>query len=235
MVGGTIGDVDDGGRDVERAARARDGRVGCDPAVLARRAAEAEAVGLGGDPWRARDLFDGMLLDHDRVFGPGHPATLEVLERLGHWAGHAEDFATSRAAYEDLYRRRCVAYGEAHEATSDALAGLAEATGHAGDPLAACDLYVRLLARLRRQRGPTHRETLEVMSRLAQWLACTGRAARARDMFAELALSLVGTPGEAFDFAREALGYWQRWVGQERRFAHADMRSWNRAGRTLTS
>ncbi|MGW4109681.1 tetratricopeptide repeat protein [Actinosynnema sp. NPDC004786] len=215
--------MDHGGRGVERAAHAG-GRVGPDPASLVRRAAEAEATGLGGDPWRARDLFAGMLLDHDRVFGPGHPVTLGVLGRLGHWAGRVEDFATSRAAYEDLYRRRCAVQGEEHEATLDALARLAEATGHAGDPLAACDLHVRLLARLRRQRGPTHRETLEAMSRLAQWLACTGRAARARDLFAELALSLVGTPGEASDFARESLAYWQRRVGQERRLSHLDVR-----------
>ncbi|KOX35106.1 hypothetical protein ADK67_00985 [Saccharothrix sp. NRRL B-16348] len=204
-----------------------------DPDSLARRAAEARAIGMAGNPGLARELYGRMLPAYQRVMGHDHLATLDIMARLGYWADHVGDFRTSRLLYEELYGKRVRVQGEGHQDTLDTLGDLAEATGYAGDPASACRHYERLVGVRASVLGWTHDETHYTMGRLAEWLGATGRAEHARDMFAGLLGSLPPTPANqrTSQFAHESLVHWRERVKYERKFQHKDMRGWSEDAR----
>jgi hypothetical protein len=158
------------------------------PITLAFRHNHAYATAKAGRTAEAIELYQTVLSERIRLFGPQDSATLVTLSNLASDLRKGKQFAEAAVRYKELWQARRETLGEAHEDTLNAWYWFAECLGKSGDAsgaarqhqaqadaLAACADY-----------GPEHRESLTACHQTAYWLSQAGRRAQAIDLNEEL-------------------------------------------------
>ncbi|MEU7529974.1 tetratricopeptide repeat protein [Saccharothrix sp. NPDC042600] len=159
---------------------------GTDPASLAVRRRQADAMADSARVEEARAAYADMLDAHRQVLGPDHDDTLDVLGSLA-WCNealHAHVHALDQ--YVELHQRSTSRWGPRHKQTLWAQQGLMNTVGVTRGPAEACQIGADLLDGCRSTHGVAATPTLDAMRGYAWWLWSAGRATEARDLYADL-------------------------------------------------
>jgi hypothetical protein len=129
----------------------------------------ASYLGYSGGHAAAREFYQTLLEERDRMLGPEHPGTLLARANLAHWTGRAGDAAGARDQSATLLTICERVLGPEHPDSLATRANLAHWTGQAGDAAGARDQSATLLTIYERVLGPEHPDSLSIRGILAYW------------------------------------------------------------------
>ncbi|MFJ9562339.1 tetratricopeptide repeat protein [Streptomyces fuscichromogenes] len=156
-------------------------QIAAEPDIEVRRCA-IEALGPG-DPWRVIPLYQQILDDRLRAFGPDSRETLTARDELAAAYQKAGDLQRAIALYQQTLEDTRRALGEEHPDTLAARNNLAGAYEDAGDQGRAIALRQQVLDDRLRVLGEEHPDTLAARNNLACGYRETGDLQRAIAQF----------------------------------------------------
>ncbi|KAJ7020934.1 hypothetical protein C8F04DRAFT_1196059 [Mycena alexandri] len=117
----------------------------------------------------AQDLIEQVFDKYNLIFGEQHPATLEIMQRLGHTYSCLGEYKKAKELEVTVLEKRSKLLGEDHLDTLRAREHLARTHSDLGDFENAKELQVTVLEKSIRLLGRDHPEALMSMGRLA-WI-----------------------------------------------------------------
>ncbi len=146
-------------------------RAGEDEGTLKARHKIAHWTGESGDAGRALALFEALLPDVQRLFGPYHPDSLSTRHNIATWTGHRGDAGRALALFKALLPDLERVLGHDHTITLSTRHNIAAWTGQCGEARTALALFEALMLDRVRVLGADHPDTLATRSNIA---GCTG-------------------------------------------------------------
>jgi hypothetical protein len=146
----------------------------------------ANAVGLNGDPFGARQLLLNLLRDREREVGPNSLVTFRIRRHLATHTWHCGALSHAVESIEQLVSDQQEGLGPDHPETLASRWWLACMIGEAGDPRRAIELLSGVLTDRVRVLGPDHHDTLHTHGALARWIAEAGHPQSAIQLFTDV-------------------------------------------------
>lgn len=188
-----------------------------DPAhllILTLRYTFADWAGIGGDFFRARQLYAGVVEDAQQALGPNHRHTLAIRSSHAYWTGKAGDVTRARELSAAVVADMIRVLGPHDRETLLARTDLARWTGAAGEVHRARELVATVVQDAEQRLGADDRYALVPRAELARWTGAAGEVHRARELAAavvEDTQRLLGADHRYTLLARASLA---RWTGE---------------------
>lgn len=131
-------------------------------------------------------LVEQLREDAQRLLGPDHPSTLQVIRFLANKYHQIQRYDQAIALYEQTRRLLSERLGPAHPETLYLMDQLSHSYWAAGKTDQALSLWQQTLAQMQARLGPEHPYTLSTLNHLAHGYCCTGRLTEGLTLLLEI-------------------------------------------------